>query len=311
MNELAGICKARTYSQDLIEKIRLRLRSEMDLSSLCIITVGSFARREASEQSDIDFFIITDGSVDGKKELEQFRKMIQEYGIRMPATSGAFNEIASLKDMICNIGGPNDDNDSLTRRLLILLEGEWLYNEKLFNTLFDDLLLAYVKDTITQHQLCRFLLNDLIRYYRTIGVDFENKTTEGGKPWGDRNIKLMYSRKLLYFSGILVVAETVQHTALEKREILKKYLRKTPLDRVLYICGHRAEKALAMYDEFTYEMALPKTRDMLKVTTSDRQLHTNEFRNLKNKGHHFSLELSRLLSETFDSSHPIHMAIKF
>lgn len=311
MNELTGISKAKTYSQDLIEKIRLRLSCEMNTSSLCIITVGSFARREASEQSDIDFFIITDGSVDGKKELEQFRKMIPEFGIRMPATSGAFNGISSLKDMVCNIGGPNDDTESLTRRLLILLEGEWLYNEKLFNRLFDELLLAYVKDTITQHQICRFLLNDLIRYYRTIGVDFENKTTEGGKPWGDRNIKLMYSRKLLYFSGILVVAETVEHTAQEKREILKKYLRKTPLDRVIDICGRRAEKALAMYDEFTCQMALPKTRDMLKATTSDRKLHTDEFRNLKNKGHHFSLELSRLLSETFESSHPIYMAIKF
>lgn len=255
MNELTGISKAKSYSQKLIEDIRIRLRSEMNLSSLCIVTVGSFARREASEQSDLDFFIITDGSVDGQNELKQFREMIPEFGIRMPATSGAFNETVSLQDMICNIGGPKDDTESLTRRLLILLEGEWLYNEKLFNTLFDELLLTYVKDTITQHQLCRFLLNDLIRYYRTIGVDFENKTTEGGKPWGDRNIKLMYSRKLLYFSGILAVAETIEHTGLEKREILKKYLRKTPLDRVLDICGHRAEKALAMYDEFTYQMA--------------------------------------------------------
>lgn len=311
MNKLKGICKAKSYSQELIEAIRLRLSSELNSSSLCVITVGSFARREASEQSDIDFFILTDGSVDGQNELKKLGEIIAEFGIRMPAVSGVFNGISLLNDVTCNVGGQSDDNESLTRRLLILLEGEWLYNEKLFNKLFDDLLQIYVKDTITQHQLCRFLLNDLIRYYRTIGVDFENKTTVGGKPWGDRNIKLMYSRKLLYFSGIIVVAETVEHTAQEKREILKKYLRKTPIDRVLDICGSRSEKVLEMYDEFTRQMALPETREILKMTTSDRQLHTDEFRYFKNRGHHFSIEISRLLSEMFESSHPIHMALKF
>jgi len=47
----------------------------------------------------------------------------------------------------------------------------------------------------------RFLLHDLIRYYRTICVDFEYKTYENGKPWGDRNIKIQFSRKFLYFSN--------------------------------------------------------------------------------------------------------------
>lgn len=61
MHELTGINQAKKYSQELIEKIRVRLEREISSSSLCIVTVGSFARREASEQSDIDFFIITDG----------------------------------------------------------------------------------------------------------------------------------------------------------------------------------------------------------------------------------------------------------
>jgi predicted nucleotidyltransferase len=284
----------------------------IDNTSVCIATVGSFARREASKQSDIDFFVIVDGLTDGKNEVNLFRKVVSKFDIRMPAESGAFNEIETRRSMTCNIGGENDTTEKLTRRLLLLLEGEWLYNEKLFNDLFDDFLNRYVKDSITQHQLCRFLLNDLIRYYRTIGVDFEYKTEEGGKPWGDRNIKLMFSRKLLYFSGILVVAETVQNDASAKRAILKKYLRMTPLNRVQEICGARADRALAMYDEFIRLMALPEIRDMLKRTTQDRiQGQSPEFRGIKNKAHHFSWELSRLLSETYDSSHPIHLAIKF
>lgn len=273
--------------------------------------MGSFARREASEQSDLDFFVIKNGQDDGMHEIEILRQVVSDLKIRMPGTSGTFDGVVASEEMVCNIGGNNDDTKKLTQRLLILLEGEWLVNPDIFDDLINKLLETYVKNTITQHQLSRFLLNDLIRYYRTIGVDFENKTNEEGKPWGDRNIKLMFSRKLLYFSGILAVAETAQHTFEAKREILKKYLRKTPIERINDICGVRATKALTMYDEFIRQMALPDTREMLKATKVDRNNHTPQFRNLKNMGHHFSWELSRLLSETYDSTHPIHLAIKF
>lgn len=311
MSVLNGIKDAKGYSDEIILKIRSRLEAVTLPSSLSIVTVGSFARREASSQSDMDFFIIKNGQEDGKKEIEKFREVVSELSIRMPGSSGTFDEVVALDEMVCNIGGIYDDPKKLTKRLLILLEGEWLFNKDLFDNLIDKLLQTYVKDSITQHQLCRFLLNDLIRYYRTIGVDFENKTCEGGKPWGDRNIKLMFSRKLLYFSGILAVAETAQQTPETKREILKKYLRRTPIERIEDICGARARKMLEMYDEFTRQMALPETREMLKATTVERESHTSEFRELKNMGHHFSWELSRLLSETYDSSHPIHLAIKF
>jgi len=312
MSKFPALEKAKNYSNDQINAIRDELAGAIRNDSVSIVTVGSFARREASQQSDLDFFFITDNDVDApNKEIEIFRKLIVKRGIKMPAAFGAFNEIERRSEMIRNIGGDGDITEKLTRRLLFLLEGEWLYNEKLFNQIFDQLTKIYVRDTITEHQLCRFLLNDLIRYYRTICVDFEYKTSEDGKPWGDRNIKLLFSRKLLYFSGILVVAETVQHHWQTKREVLNKYLRLTPLERVKEICGVRSEKALKIYDDFLEQMASPEVRMMLKETTEDRDQHSTEFRIFKNKGHHFTLELSRLLANTYDASHPIHNAIKF
>lgn len=79
----------------------------------------------------------------------------------------------------------------------LLLESDWLYGQEIYRGLFRSIIERYIGQKITQHQLARFFLNDLIRYYRTICRFPEYKTANGGKSWGDRNLKLMFSRKLL------------------------------------------------------------------------------------------------------------------
>ena len=159
--------------------------------------------------------------------------------------------------------------------------------------------------------MCRFLLNDLVRYYRTICVDFEYKTHDGKKSWGDRNIKLMFSRKLLYFSGLLVIAETVQHTRNTKISKVLLYLNMTPIERVISICGQKSEKSLLLYDKFLEKLSKDEVRKILCNTEQERDDQSDEFRVFKNEAHHFTWELSRLLTEVYDSAHPIHLAIKF
>lgn len=312
MEAHSALKKASAYSNEKIELLRKALAQELNGDKFSIATVGSFARREASELSDLDFFIIVEGDYKiNKKKKETITSTIERLNIRMPSSDGAFNEVECSTDMLSNIGGINDPTVKLTRRMLFLLEGEWLYNKGLFNRLFNKMINRYVMSKITQHQLCRFLLNDMIRYYRTICVDFEFKTIENNKSWGDRNIKLLFSRKLLYFSGLLVIAETTQHYYEHKRKVLKEYLRMPPIERVENICGIRSDIVINMYDEFLKNLSDPSVRKLLNKTPYSRDRHSPEFRLLKNKGHHFSWELSKLLTETYDSSHPIHLALKF
>jgi len=151
-------------------------------------------------------------------------------------------------------------------------------------------------------------LNDIIRYYRTICVDFEFKTFEDDKDWGIRNIKLVFSRKLLYFSGVLAVAETMQRSRDEKIRVLTELFELPVGDRIIKICGEQAFHALSLYDFFLGELASDEIRQGLEKTKeTDRT--TEPFRRLKDEGHHFSWRLMSLFRQTYDISHPIHRLI--
>lgn len=311
--ELDGIKTACLFSNEKIGVLRDKLQSIVGPeSNICVVTVGSLARREASAQSDIDFFVIVDGDESNAKDRYQdIEAVLGSVGLRPPSSTGAFGQLVQYGTLLENIGGLEDRTETLTRRMLLLLECEWLSNESLFNRLFEESVNKYVRKGITQHQLCRFFLNDLIRYYRTICVDFEFKTSIQGKSWGDRNVKLLFSRKLLYFSGVLTVAETVQHTCEAKREMLKEMLRLTPIERIHKVCGPQATPALKSYSDFLEQLSIDEVRELLNKTSSDRNEHCEDFRLLKNKGHHFSWQLAKLLESTYPATHPIRQALIF
>lgn len=304
------LSEAEKYSNEKLKALKDNFRTYSN-SPICALTVGSFARREATSQSDLDYFVIADDEKCGREVLAQFPKFLKQHDIGSPSAGGAFGGITLKDELIKNVGGRDDDNDSLTKRLLFLMESECLVGDDMYDEIQDELISVYVKDGITEHQICLFLLNDLIRYYRTICVDFEYKTCELSKSWGDRNLKLMFSRKLMFFSGLLMVAQTAQSTGSHKRAVLKHFFNRTPIERVREICEGRADAALRLYSEFICCIGDEEMRRVLNGTTMDRKTHTERFRIQKNKGHHFTWALSKLLKDTFDEAHPIHLALKF
>ena len=213
--------------------------------------------------------------------------------------------------MLQNVGGEHDDNSKLTRRILFLLEGEALYNETGLEGIRRSLLERYVGESVEDHHLAYFLLNDIIRFYRTMAVDYEYKITEVGKPWAIRNIKLVFSRKLLYTSGLFSVALTADRARTDKIDCLLNLFRLPVIDRLVDICGRSAMMpVLKYYDRFLDRMSSKEVRDHLKNLGQGAR-DDQCFRELKNEGHYFNREIMRLFESTFDSTHPIRRAAIF
>ncbi len=156
------------------------------------------------------------------------------------------------------------------------------------------------------------LLNDIVRYWRTMAVDYAHKTREKGKPWAIRNIKLVFSRKLIYASGLFSVAMTADRRRENKISILDSLLSIPPLHRMEEICGQAMSARLRnSYCIFLEALSEPRRREHLEKLAPERRYEDPAFRRLKNEGHRFGQELMRLFEQTFPSSHPIRHAVIF
>ena len=315
--------RLRAWTEEKVSCIRKRLENaHLPLQNDDMILVcGSYARGEASEQSDLDYFLISDENF-GDSAKNEVLGVLDDLQIRRPAEGGPFGNAAedeistyTCDDILNPIGGEDDSNNRITRRILLLLEGDWLVNEEGLHKLRGQILERYIQNTITDHQLALFLLNDVIRYWRTMTVDYEFKTSDPSGPqkaWAVRNVKLMFSRKLLYSSGLFSIALTADKTRDKKIAILEDLFDLPVVERMIAICGKRAMRpVLKSYDRFLGSISDCNTRQHLEKLKTEVRREDETFRDLKNEGHLFTRELLKLFENRFDSTHPIRRAVLY
>ena len=311
-HDFKHIQTCREFTRRRIGHVQIDL-AEVEAAGVSVVVNGSYARGEASPASDFDYFILAPNNLstkDSRRIRETIKRVVVAQIGKEPSADGAFSALETIGEFAKVIGGQSDTNQQITRRILFLTEGRAVCGQKVFDNERSKLVSEmYIREGITDHQLGLFLLNDIIRYWRTICVDFENKTVQNNKSWGIRNIKLVFSRKLLYFGGVLICAEMGQRTLAQKRERALELMKLTPIERLCSVCGHAAKPALADYDYFLSMMEQLEMRAELEAVKEDRGKHPELFRAMKNRGHHFSMHLINAVRATYSESHPIHRAL--
>ena len=294
------------------------LKKSKNREKITIVATGSYGREEASSKSDIDHFIIYDADEAAddaiKVELEQIEAVIKQHVPERSGSTGTFGKDAVIQfsEMKTNIGGEYDDNKSLTRRMLFLLEGTWLYGEDRFERYQRSLLKRYMENSSEKAELPRFLLNDVIRYYRTIATDFEHKVFEDGKEWGLRSIKLRFSRKILYFGGILTIAEMADAGYRQWEERAIELFGIPVLSRIERLIDDRCgQEVLEIYDQFLAKISDPEIREALKRVEKEERTQSEKYQTLRQLSVDFSAKLSECLDIKYSADHSIHHALLF
>lgn len=266
-------------------------------SDLIVGVNGSVARREETAGSDVDLFVLTlSGDTAAAKEAQvEYRERLVARGIKMPAHGGVFENPLRTTQLTATIGGEDDTNTYITRRMLYLLEGEWVANKDGFDRLRSELVARYVAEDLDEQKIVRFFLNDVIRYWRTICVDFEYKTADATKPRAIRLVKLRLSRMLLYVAGIAAARQTVGRDAAAKRERLAELLALPPLERLGEIHGlDKMAPVQALYATFLSALNSEDIRSKLELPGAEG-LSTQEFGELTDVARDFKAELLALL----------------
>lgn len=272
---------------------------------------GSVARRETTSGSDVDLFFLGLSEVELaslQSQQDIYRARLRAAGIKMPANGGVFDEPLRADELCETIGGDDDTNTFITRRMLFLLEGEWIYNQAAFEKLRADLICRYVTEDLADEKIALFLLNDIIRYWRTICVDFEHKIQDMSKPRAIRNIKLRFSRMLLYFAGVAAVSKTGGMSGVEKRAQLDSLFSMPALARIQDVFEDKAAPLTTLYAEFLASIDDPDIRKVLERSGSEG-IDTHEYEALVTKARDFKDALLTILLEDLKPNHEVVRAL--
>lgn len=309
---------------------KARLSAQLSAASLipadtAVTVFGSLARGEWTSQSDLDWTLLVNGQVD-VRHAEVARQIAEIVAGRPPGPTAVFGGLTFSHSIVHFIGGDSDTNTNTTRRILLLLESRDLAEEGVRLRVIEALLARYVGEDLVYHEprkfyVPRFLLNDYVRYWRTMAVDSANRRRERADGWALRNIKLRLSRKLIFSAGLWACLSCRLHPSEELRasrdrndqeavcgdmtEFLLGFSRVSPLETLAsaflkYKAREAATYSFDAYETFLAILDDAGKRDRLKTLKVADARSDEVFEEARNAAAGFQRGLTKLLFETDD-----------
>lgn len=312
--EAPAIFKARERTAERLEEKRARL-GELQLDEdASVVLMGSWGRSELTSESDDDFMVLFNGDRrdDAAPSIDQVSEVFGQ-GEAAPGPEGIFGKQVWLGDLKDHLG-PIDTNENLTRRMLLILESVSGAGAENHRRAQSALLSSYLGANAKEFQPPRYFLNDAVRYWRTIAVDFEAKHRDrGGEGWGLRNAKLRFSRKALFAGGLFPLLRCSDLRADEMPDFLAAQFRDVPLDRLANAFVDRGLRdpgirALIAYNEFLEILDNPEYRRTLKSLDAEHADDSELFVHVRELGQAFQ---AALLSLLFDDEEMVKLVREF
>jgi predicted nucleotidyltransferase len=278
------------FSSDKIACLRERLNSgisEKVRDDVTVFAAGSYGRLEAGENSDLDLFVV--GSKTAKiSRLDETRLLAKIADVNdqmgLPSFSGEmrFFKLYSAKDLIENTGHPTDDTENSFTARMLLLESKCVIGDKIYDEIIENVISNYFRDGKGKSDFRPlFLLNDLLRYWRTLCLNYEHTRSDTGKPWRKKNLNLRFSRLSTVFSTVYaLLAMKCDNVA------MSALVQQTPFERLanaidMNACGDMCEDFDCILNRYSWFLKLkdekgsePLLED--ETTKADAKKYANE-----------------------------------
>jgi len=301
--ELPNLLGARARTRAAVASRRAALESLALDGAASVVLFGSWGRGELTRGSDDDWAILVDDAARADAAPGPAEVAAALEGGRGPGRSGVFGGRILCDDLLSRIGLENDSNANLTRRMLLMLESQPVAGDDVHRRCWERVLDGYLSDADRPYRPPRFFLNDLIRYWRTICVDFVGKEREGGEKWGIRNAKLRTSRKVLFAAGLVPLLQTHRFARDDRRAYLAAQLAAPATDRLAAAfldCDARdaGVRALGAYDRWLGVLDDPERRGELESLTKETAHESAVFRDVRRHATELHRGLLVLLFDT-------------
>jgi predicted nucleotidyltransferase len=313
--ELKAMTSCESASQEVRKTLRSFYHAEPFSSDLDLVVFGSIFRNEFTQGSDVDWTLLIDGQADARhlNEAKFIEKKIIEKKLGTPSPAGAFGSTTISHDLIHYIGGENDTNQNITRRVLLLLESEKIIFSPIQTdgTAYDRVVNGVLEQYVNHDSglqpgkltIPKFLFNDIVRFWRTMCVDFANKQKDqGGQKWAMRNIKLRMSRKMLFVKGMLMcfsqqrIHANPSDTILALRDMVKL----SPFELLLSLQDNFELEdqdlinLFILYDKFLSSLNDPVKREHLTNLGMNDAFADADYKELKTVGDEFKKTLDQI-----------------
>ena len=263
------------------------------IDSASIYATGSFGRFEASEGSDLDAFVVGCpragfddrglSRLDQKVLIGRIIEVARRLNFPEFDGDGEYIRYYSAEEITKNIGTPEDEiQNTFTARLLLLLESSPIGSPNVHKRVLDDVIDLYWRDYHDWSSSFRptFLINDILKYWRLLCVDYEAKMTinHDGHEARKRqrrikNLKLRYNRIMNCFSAIAALCSEYSLRGTIDKDAARSICETSPTERLLNVAKTseddtvtgRVEKILTSYDRFLELSAQGKAKLIAKL----------------------------------------------
>ena len=216
--------------------------ANVDPSVACVVVSGSLGRMEEVAGSDCDLFVVVGSGDDEQRRrraVESVWEALAELCLERPDPKGVFALAAGIAEL-CDKqhrGRVDESPATFGKRFQLLLDCQPVFGFAEYERLLAGVLERYIDPNVgAAAPAWSHLLDDLLRYHRSLRVNYLWDFVEDGGKWRSQNLKGAFSRLVMFAALVTLLGEGTCQTNADDAGALAAWLsprlRLTPLERL-------------------------------------------------------------------------------